>query len=179
MGKFPLMRTPGAIEGLRKLCRHVNSITPTKDMKLIEIGSYEGHSTKVFLNWFKKVYAIDPWKSGIGDITNVVDMDVIYERFLQRVDGIGSLKIYRGLSQDMNHRFGNGKYDIVYVDGSHKYEDTLSDIQLYLPKIKKGGWIAGHDYRKKFPGVMKAVEETIGKPDKTFPDASWLKRIEE
>ena len=25
---------------------------------------------------------------------------------------------------------------------------------------------------------MKAVDETLGKPDKTFPDDSWMKKVE-
>ena len=39
-------------------------------------------------------------------------------------------------------------------------------------------WICGHDYCPGWPGVIKAVEEKLGKPDKTFLDGSWMKKME-
>jgi hypothetical protein len=50
---------------------------------------------------------------------------------------------------------------------------------MWLPKIKQGGIIAGHDYLEAcFMGVVNAVNETFGKPDKTYKDTSWLKFLE-
>lgn len=39
-------------------------------------------------------------------------------------------------------------------------------------------FIAGHDYCSTWSGVMKAADEMLGKPDKTFPDCSWIKKME-
>ena len=44
------------------------------------------------------------------------------------------------------------------MDGLHTYEQTLKDCKNYLPKIKSGGIICGHDYGI-IPGVTKAVDE--------------------
>jgi len=34
------------------------------------------------------------------------------------------------------------------------------DINLWLPKVKKGGILSGHDYgARKQPGVKKAIDE--------------------
>jgi len=33
----------------------------------------------------------------------------------------------------------------VFLDGSHIYEDVLSDIDAYLPKLREGGILFGHD----------------------------------
>jgi hypothetical protein len=41
-----------------------------------------------------------------------------------------------------------------------KYEDVKKDILAWYPKIKKGGFITGHDYTT-FDGVKKAVDELI------------------
>ena len=120
---------------------------------------------------------IDPWQSGIGDICNVVDMDEIQSRFNIKMAPYfekDMLIAIQAFSYEVEKDFRGGSFDVVYIDGSHKYKDVKRDIELYLPKVKKGGIIAGHDYRKKFPGVMKAVHETVGKPVRTFKDSSWI-----
>jgi len=46
--------------------------------------------------------------------------------------------------------------DMVFIDGLK--QNCKSEIKAYLPKIKKGGWIGGHDYPDRLM-VKKAVEE--------------------
>ncbi|GAI15065.1 unnamed protein product [marine sediment metagenome] len=53
----------------------------------------------------------------------------------------------------------NNSLDFVYIDGSHTYESVAEDIILYYPKLKKGGLLSGHDYRKHTKGVIIAVNE--------------------
>lgn len=48
--------------------------------------------------------------------------------------------------------------DFVFIDAGHEYEDVRDDIAAWLPKIRSGGMIAGHDYSATFPGVVKAVD---------------------
>ena len=52
--------------------------------------------------------------------------------------------------------------DFVFIDADHSYEGCLADIRAWGPKVKFGGLIAGHDYSEKWPGVMRAVNETGG-----------------
>jgi predicted O-methyltransferase YrrM len=47
-------------------------------------------------------------------------------------------------------------FGLIYLDGSHEYEDTYSDLEHYFPLLKQGGTIFGDDYRS-FPGVFAAV----------------------
>jgi len=68
------------------------------------------------------------------------------------------------------------QFDFIFIDGDHSYDSCKEDINMWLPKIKQGGIIAGHDYLEAcFMGVVNAVNETFGKPDKTYNDTSWLK----
>ena len=46
--------------------------------------------------------------------------------------------------------------DFVYVDGDHSYDGCMGDLEKYWPKTKI---IGGHDYKIKYPGVVKAVNE--------------------
>ena len=52
--------------------------------------------------------------------------------------------------------------DFVYIDGNHRYEYVKKDIELYWPKIKIGGVLAGHDFKSGEDGVRKAVKEYFG-----------------
>lgn len=39
------------------------------------------------------------------------------------------------------------KFDLIFIDGSHKKEDVVSDSQLAFQIVEKGGAIVWHDYR--------------------------------
>jgi hypothetical protein len=64
---------------------------------------------------------------------------------------IGSLQAARSLQR------AGIKLDSAFIDGSHHYADVCADINEWLPLIRPGGIIAGHDYSTAFPGVMDAV----------------------
>jgi hypothetical protein len=59
-------------------------------------------------------------------------------------------------------------FDFVFIDADHSYNAVKQDITDWLPKVKPGGWLCGHDYAKEriqgdrtpFP-VKKAVQELL------------------
>lgn len=59
-------------------------------------------------------------------------------------------------------QFNDGYLDFVFIDSSHKYEETKAEIRLWYHKVKEGGILAGHDiYREE--AVMQAVSQVIPK----------------
>lgn len=52
--------------------------------------------------------------------------------------------------------------DFAFLDADHHYKNVLADINIWLPKIKPGGILCGHDYSGHFPGVKRAVTEKFG-----------------
>ena len=46
---------------------------------------------------------------------------------------------------------------------------------MYLPKVKNGGIIGGHDYTDNWVEVRQAVDEVFGSPDRKYDDGSWIK----
>jgi predicted O-methyltransferase YrrM len=63
-----------------------------------------------------------------------------------------------GRSQDIGKHWP-GQVDMVYVDGSHIYDEVVEDIEVWLPIIKPKGIICFHDYDKPIcPGVKPAVD---------------------
>lgn len=53
--------------------------------------------------------------------------------------------------------------DFVFLDADHAYESVSLDIDSWLPKIRRGGILAGHDFNWQFPGVVQAVVERFSK----------------
>jgi len=73
--------------------------------------------------------------------------------------------------------------DIVFIDGLHTYEGVKEDLEAWVPKIKIGGIISGHDYKgmKIHEGVTIRVNEVFGEKNITpGPDVTWwLHKTEE
>lgn len=62
--------------------------------------------------------------------------------------------------------------DFVFIDANHTYDDVRADILAWLPKVKPGGILAGHDYSPEmFPGVCKAVDELL--PERRVAGVVW------
>lgn len=65
-------------------------------------------------------------------------------------------------------------FDVVFIDALHDYESVKQDIALWWPLVREGGYLAGHDYNHKWPGVMRAVAEHFGLMDVCLgPDSMW------
>jgi hypothetical protein len=78
------------------------------------------------------------------------------------------VRIHRELSSQAVQHFPDEYFDWVYIDGDHSYEFAKADLEAYLPKVKKSGYITGDDYHwgpaEGFP-VMTAVNEIVNRDD--------------
>jgi cephalosporin hydroxylase len=52
--------------------------------------------------------------------------------------------------------------DFVFLDDHHEYDSVRAEILAWLPKLKSGGIIAGHDVNDHYPGVERAVRTVLG-----------------
>ena len=68
-------------------------------------------------------------------------------------------------------------FDIVYIDGSHEYEHVKADIEAWLPKVRKGGYICGDDYSPGWQGVVKAVDEHFRDQVNTAETNQWFVKL--
>ena len=67
----------------------------------------------------------------------------------------------------------DGSLDFVFIDADHSYEAVRRDIDAWRSKVRAGGWLGGHDYNRKFPGVVRAVDFVFGKKVYTLPGSIW------
>lgn len=63
-------------------------------------------------------------------------------------------------SLDASCKFPDEYLDFVFLDSSHEYNQSRSEIVLWMKKIKHGGILAGHDYFG-HGDVKRAVDEMI------------------
>lgn len=52
--------------------------------------------------------------------------------------------------------------DIVFIDTSHTYDQTLAELALYVPRVREGGRVYLHDTELERP-------ESIGRDDQPYP----------
>lgn len=148
------MRGGENTKGLRELIEYL-----PENLTMIEVGSYAGESAVIFAETMAHITCIDAWTGYAEDAE---------EAFDNRIRDIPNITKIKARFEDVDLE----PADFVYIDGEHDYESVRKDIDQWLPKARR--FIGGHDYKEKFPGVMKAVDETFGEPKKVFSDSSWL-----
>lgn len=153
-----------------------NMVKLAKDGDIfVEVGAWKGRSTSclaVEIANSKKditLYVVDTWEE--SEEHNVdsekESLPTLYETFINNMKPVE--KYYfplRITSEEASKKFKDGTLKFVFLDASHEYEDVKRDIENWMPKVKSGGVLAGHDYYPEgaydwFPGVKKAVNETI------------------
>ena len=125
----------------------------------IEIGVGQGlFSEEILKNTDFTLYSIDCWES--NDFNPIPE-----ESYKFAVNLLAPFKersiILRSFSNStIANRFFDRSIDLIYLDGDHFYERIKQDIEIWLPKIKLGGILSGHDYCDYMGwGVKKAVDE--------------------
>jgi predicted O-methyltransferase YrrM len=147
-----------------------------KESIVCEVGSFDGVSTELFAQKCKRVYSIDKqYRESLKEI--VEKYNIIY---------------FQKLSLEAYSLFSDNFFDCVYIDNDHRYEHVINEINFWLPKVKFGGIISGHDYLtsdyiskskrnllknkdlkiKRGQGVKYAVDKFFNKVY-LYKDSSW------
>lgn len=182
MEKISIRNAKNAIPGLIELANYIKA-NQSDIVTIIEIGSYVGDSTKIWAEYFEEVIAIDPWENGYDDNDSSswkYPMSKIEKQFDHLCNEYPNIVKWKMSSEKAAKKFKDNTVQFVYIDGLHTYKGVMNDLQLWYPKIKKGYFIAGHDYGSKHhPGVKQAVDKFLNGIDKRFLDSSWIRRKNE
>ena len=122
----------------------------------VELGVARGEFTATILStWHgKRLHAVDPWTQmpeddKYQDVANVsqAQHEQNYQETLRRLHPFGDrCMIHRRTSQQAAVGFRQRSLDFVYLDARPYREALLEDLDLWAPKIRHGGILAGHDY---------------------------------
>lgn len=154
-------------------------------LRVAEIGVAAGDfARQVLSRWAGTYIMVDAWErlsEGYVDISNVSNAD--HERNLRKAREVAAefaprVQLLRLLSVEAARCFPDEYFDAVYLDANHSYEAVLADLAAWVPKIRKGGVIAGHDYldgarwEGEF-GVKKAVTTFFGRSPDIVTREEW------
>jgi len=137
----------------------------------VEVGAYFGRNALALRKQHPDlmITLIDTWDLGgfpddysKGESSGVMSFIKKAEKHCRRVHNNLSTFIVKDFSKNAAKTWGDGAIDIVFIDAAHDYESVKEDIKLWLPKVRTGGILCGHDYSLKFWGVIQAVNEELG-----------------
>lgn len=129
----------------------------------VEIGVANAGFTLEFCEkWVGKThYAVDAWYDLEGGDRSIQDADFRYVSAVRRMMDDKRIIPLRLKSVSGATFFSEKTFDFIYIDAAHDYNNVLSDIRAWLPKLRDGGVIAGHDIN--LPDVQGAVADCFGK----------------
>jgi hypothetical protein len=136
---------------------------------MIEIGVLRGaFADETLSRWpsFQHYYGIDTWRkqenliSITNDDDNSQNEKYLATKKLLSKYGENRITLIRDKSSNAVSMFSDYSIDFIYIDGRHDYCGALEDLNLYFPKLKCGGLMAGHDYRSA-KGWPKGVDVSL------------------
>ena len=176
----------GQLDKINSLKMLFNEVQPNN---YAEIGVDMGNTSYCLRKKFPNVnmYLIDAWS--LDGFPKDYKKPELREHYINEFDKREALtrqkhphsntEIIKGLSVKTAKTFADGFFDIVFIDASHDYESCKKDIEAWLPKVRKGGILCGHDYTLGQFGVIKAVNEVIGCDNMNLMSgAVWVYRNE-
>lgn len=131
---------------------------------IVEIGAYRGKSTCFIAEGIKNrdvtFYTIDTFENqGMSEGLR----DTFKEFRKNTLKYKDKIIVKKGFSYDVVKELKNIKIDLLWIDACHEYEAVKSDIEDWLPLVKKNGLLCFHDYYIEGPThrVKRAVDEAI------------------
>jgi len=133
-----------------------------------EIGVAQGYYSITLCkqNPKLKLYCVDYW----GPYEGYVDF-FKHEKIARYMYGEAkrnladfNCELIQKMSVEASKDFKDGSLDFVFIDASHLYKHVKEDISAWVPKVRKGGIVAGHDYyvtKTGNRGVINAVDEYV------------------
>jgi predicted O-methyltransferase YrrM len=146
---------------------------------VVEIGVLEGSSfipqaMAIKHNGYGRIYAVDPWSQSESlqntkdahhrHYWGTVDHTLFYNNFLAHVKAYALtdfVTIYKTTSKDAAQYFPPYSIDLLHIDGNHSEEKSYEDVQLYLPLVRKGGFIIFDDLHWSDGGVV-TTQKAVG-----------------
>jgi len=115
----------------------------------VEIGSFKGRSSAFMATEIAnskksiKFDCVDTWAW-----SPEYQVNQMFDEFKQNMSPVnGFYTAKRMTSVDAAATYPDNSLDFVFIDADHNYEPVLQDITAWLPKVKVGGILGGHDYR--------------------------------
>lgn len=151
------------------------SIAMRCESDIVEVGSYKGRSS-VCLGLAARlnpnlpfVYAIDPFTGSKEH--RAIDPNInTWDEFTANIEANNLDTIIRPMKMTSQEAFPKfqGTLGLVYIDGSHQYEDVKFDFLSWKQLVPSGGWICLHDFN--WDDINKMVYECVTHKEYIVPE---------
>ena len=124
-----------------------------------EIGVFRGEYSRCLLhnNPNLNLICVDPWEA-FSRRSNKRVMAQAYRRVVDMFGTDDRVAIKRMTSVEAVLEQPDNSLDFVYIDQMHDFDSIMLDLILWVPKVRSGGIVAGHDYCKQYQnGVISAM----------------------
>lgn len=176
---------------------------PSQGIKIADVGCWTGLSSLLFALIAKPlngtVYSVD-WFEG-SEATNLdwagkfFNIQRIFNTNIKQFDFGDAIKVVGKRTDEACKDFEDNSLDVVFLDADHRYKCVKRDIQDWLPKVKSGGLLCGHDCEFLLPkgsqslydysedkdiiealhvGVMRALAEELPQARHTTTGKVWF-----
>ena len=177
----------------------LNRIPADQPFHAVEVGVFRGALSHVLLQERPKLHLtmVDLWGPNYSPDFKTTNVHSVQDKFpigrwpmifqiaMQKVAfAWNRVRPIRADSVAAADGIQDGSLDGAFIDDDHSLSGCTRSIVAYYPKVKRGGWIGGHDYdhpdkRFKFR-VTEAVHaffDPLGLPIELDLDCTWFVRI--
>ena len=148
-----LMHNPNELSDLIFFLKEYEKIKRKKISNFLEIGFNSGILNTILNKSFKfeQIVAIDTFTSEISSTDLLANLKrknlVLVCGSSNKKENLQTIKKFQ-------------PYDLIFVDGSHEYNDVKKDLNNYCKMLSDDGILVAHDIHSlEFPGVNKAWSE--------------------
>lgn len=140
-----------------------------------EIGVRQGLHAELLCqnNPALHLYCIDLWKSYPGYAEHSKEQEQFYKEAKERLSKYNCTLI-RAFSMDAVKVFEDLSLDFVYIDGGHDWKNVTNDIYEWEKKVRHGGIVYGHDYKRSKGNWENAVKDVVPSFCYQFSIAPWF-----
>lgn len=141
-------------------------------MQVVEVGSWVGNgSTRAIAEAIRPhrgaLYCVDTW-DGSDNVPHHQEHRArrgsLFPLFAQNVRRSRCRDVVRPLmmpSLQAVALFPDECLDLVFIDGNHAYSHVKQDILAWLPKVRPGGVLCGHDCDADYAALCPALRDEI------------------
>lgn len=150
---------------------------------VVEIGVFAGMLAYHLLKDldFIVLIGVDPYIGSDGtfpgNFSDSLDPDIAMHKAMSVMEPYKErAHLVTMTSEEAAAKFGPDEIDVLFVDGCHLYECVQKDLDLWMPKLRRGveTLVSGHDFSPQWPGVVRAVHERRAGGQQVNLASDWL-----
>ena len=143
-------------------------------LRICEVGSFIGRGSTRWLagkvrSLGGRLVCVDPLPDSLFEPS-------MWDAFQASVRSLGIQDVIENCRMPSLHavrEYPDGCFDLVFIDGDHGYDMVKADLQAWLPKVRPGGYLCGHDvlgHERQFPeGILAPFRRESSRSQEGIP----------